>query len=251
LENIRRLLSPAIEASVFLGFSVIAPDGVQIASAHDQALGLREIADANPALLPKVLGGETFLGLPFESGVFGQTTLQGTPHMTASAPIRNDRGETIAVLTIRLDPRAQFTETTRLGRLGKTGETYAFDGAGRLLTTSRFGREPAEHEDILRTEIRDPGGDTTAGFQPSVPRHDQPLTRMARSATGGEDGIDVNGYRDYRGTPVVGAWLWNDQLGLGLAVEMDLNEAYAPSRRIRDLSVFMLVTVVGSSWRCY
>jgi signal transduction histidine kinase len=250
LQNIRRLLSPVMRGRSFVGFSIIAPDGIQIASAQDQYLGLREIVEANPTLLPKVLRGETFFGLPFQSGVvFDQTTLRGVPYMTASAPIRNDEGMTIAVLTIRLDPSGEFAETTSLGRLGQTGETYAFDGAGRLLTTSRFQGQLAAtnstQEEILRTEIRDPGGDTTAGFQPTVPREQQSLTRMARSATRGQDGIDVEGYRDYRGVPVVGAWVWDDELGLGLAIEMDMDEAYAPSRRIRNIAFLTLIIVLS------
>jgi signal transduction histidine kinase len=68
---------------------------------------------------------------------------------------------------------------------------------------------------------------------------------MARSATTGQDGIDLQGYRDYRGVPVVGAWLWDEDLGLGLATEMDINEAYEPTRRIRNLELYLLVAVTG------
>lgn len=31
----------------------------------------------------------------------------------------------------------------------------------------------------------------------------------------GKDGIDVDGYRDYRGVPVIGAWTWLDKYGMG------------------------------------
>jgi len=48
-----------------------------------------------------------------------------------------------------------------------------------------------------------------------VPRGEQQLTRMAKSATKGESGLDLEEYRDYRGVPVVGAWLWDDELGFG------------------------------------
>ena len=36
---------------------------------------------------------------------------------------------------------------------------------------------------------------------------------------------DMKGYRDYRGVPVFGAWLWNANLDIGLAVEVDVAEA--------------------------
>ena len=35
---------------------------------------------------------------------------------------------------------------------------------------------------------------------------------------------DTEGYRDYRGVQVFGAWLWNADLGLGLATEIDTDD---------------------------
>src|SRR5262249_41546252 len=121
---------------------------------------------------------------------------------------------------------------------------------GRLLTESRFENElrstqviPPDANSVLNLEIRDPGGNLNQGFKPSLPRNQQPLTHMAQSAAAGNSGIDLQGYRDYRGVPVVGAWLWNDQLGMGLTTEMDLAEAHAPFRRVRDLFYFMLFLI--------
>ena len=49
---------------------------------------------------------------------------------------------------------------------------------------------------------------------------------MAASATRGESGVNVEGYRDYRGVPVVGAWTWLKDHDLGIATEKDVAEAY-------------------------
>jgi signal transduction histidine kinase len=203
-------------------------------------------------MLTKVMNGMSFLGLPVEpSKVRNHSASQGLPFMTASAPIPDQRGTPIAILTFGFDPRDEFTETTRMGRLGKTGETYAFDRNGRLLTTSRFHENetstsaPLPQESALSIEIRDPGGNIDEGFRPTVPRDQQPLTRMAQSATHGEAGVDLNGYRDYRGVPVVGSWRWDEELGMGLAIEMDFAEAYEPSVRIRNLAIFMLLLIVS------
>ena len=48
---------------------------------------------------------------------------------------------------------------------------------------------------------------------------------------GGGNGVDLAGYRDYRGVPVVGAWLWDPQLGLGITTEIDFAEAYDDNRK--------------------
>ena len=42
--------------------------------------------------------------------------------------------------------------------------------------------------------------------------------------------MDVEGYRDYRGVPVFGAWLWDMNLDVGVAVEIDVEEAMSNSR---------------------
>ncbi len=61
----------------------------------------------------------------------------------------------------------------------------------------------------------------------------RPLTRMAADAIKGKAGNDMNGYRDYRGVPVYGAWLWNNKLGVGIATEIDVKEALGGYRATR------------------
>jgi len=73
-----------------------------------------------------------------------------------------------------------------------------------------------------------------------------PLTRMATSGIAGEDGLDTDGYRDYRGIPVFGAWLWNESLGLGVTTEINAEEAlenyyFARNVLIASFSVAVLL----------
>jgi hypothetical protein len=42
----------------------------------------------------------------------------------------------------------------------------------------------------------------------------------------GRSGVDVAGYRDYRGVPSIGAWTWLPEYGIGIATEVDKAEAY-------------------------
>ena len=44
--------------------------------------------------------------------------------------------------------------------------------------------------------------------------------------------VDVEGYNDYRGVPVVGAWTWLDDYDFGVPTEEDYEEAY---RALNDL----------------
>ena len=68
----------------------------------------------------------------------------------------------------------------------------------------------------------------TQGFRPQVRRAELPLTRMVSAAANGKAGVDVAGYRDYRGVPVVGAWTWLGDYGFGVTTEVDYSEAFRP-----------------------
>jgi signal transduction histidine kinase len=252
LKNIQSLMANATQIYQWLGFAVIAPNGAQIAAETSDLLGKTTIVERNPSLWHTVEGGKVYFGLPFESDLPSSGKEFRQPVMIIGAPIRNSANQIIAALTLWVDPAADFAETVQLGRLQNTGETYAFDSQGRLLTQSRFAEDiergvAAVDGSPLSTEIRDPGGDTTAGFKPSLPRSLQPLTRMAQSAIHEGSGVDIDGYRDYRGVQVVGAWLWDTRLNMGLATEMNTEEAFYTSHAVKRLTVFMLLVVLGGA----
>lgn len=131
-----------------------------------------------------------------------------------ATPIVED-GEVRAVLTARVSPDAELGPILGERPPGRTGETYAVDPRGYMVTRSRFdsqGSHPANAPRVLggpATWLRTPSGAPT-----------RPLASLQRS------GIDVDGYRDYRGVRVVGAWRWLDELGAGVITEMDAAEAF-------------------------
>jgi PAS domain S-box-containing protein len=83
------------------------------------------------------------------------------------------------------------------------------------------------------------------GQKPALPRDKQPLTRMAQSATAGKSGSDLDGYRDYRGVPVVGAWLWDGEYGFGITTEIDVEEAFATFNDMRIVILAFSGLAVG------
>ncbi|KPK61836.1 MAG: hypothetical protein AMS21_08815, partial [Gemmatimonas sp. SG8_38_2] len=177
----------------------------------------------------------------------------GQPIMFAAAPIRDDDGEIIASFGFRIDPQDDFTRILRTARYGESGETYAFDANGLLISESRFDDElraiglidaGPESRSILNVEIRDPG---TYILDSNVPRDQQPLTRMAAAAIQGRAGVDVEGYRDYRGVEVVGAWTWLDEYDFGVTTEVDAAEAFAALTALnRAFLVLILVLAISA-----
>ena len=58
--------------------------------------------------------------------------------MFVSAPIRDESFQVVGALALRIRPEAEFTRILQMGQFGGTGETYAFDRTGRMVSNSRF-----------------------------------------------------------------------------------------------------------------
>jgi len=238
-----------------LGYFVIAPDGTTLGSMRDTNLGTENLIwKHRPDLFERVLNGEILLVPPIPSDVplpgakpIGSTEKPST--MFFMAPIRGDTGEVIAVLAQRFNPHGTFSRIPRLGRVGKGGETYFFDRQGLLLSESRYpaqlirsGLMPEKSQSILTVGLRNPGRNLLETGAAPVPQDELPMTVMAQSATAGGDGFNVDGYRNYLGVTVIGVWSWIDAHGLGIATEIDANQAYGAFRQTR-LTIVLLLSI--------
>src|SRR3989304_5286031 len=115
-------------------------------------------------------------------------TRTGVPTMFVAAPIRDESFQVVGVLALRIRPELEFSRIVALGRFGQSGETYAFDKDGRLVSNSRFDDDlvllgllpdSENSRSILQLLIRDPGGDMTQGHRAEIRRHELPPTYMA------------------------------------------------------------------------
>ncbi len=236
------------------GFFIIDKDYLNLASSRNENIGvLSVIYNQRPDLMSKVFEGNSVFIPPIESDVhFDESESNSNqtkpPTIFFVTPVvEGASGEILAALAIRIDPTLGFSRVMQLSRVGNTGESYVFDLNGRLLSESRFkpdlrsiGLISYDQEDILQLDIRDPGGNMFTGFKSTIPRDQQPLTLMAADAIKGKSGTNMSGYRDYRGVPVYGSWLWDSELGLGLASEIDVEEGESTfaSMRLTILGLF-------------
>ncbi|WKK66639.1 SpoIIE family protein phosphatase [Lutimonas zeaxanthinifaciens] len=234
-----------------VGFFIIDTNAVNLASSRDENIGLKNlIYKQRPELLEMVFEGNSVFVPPIESDVFLNGNLRKEIKPASIffvSPVQNAEGKILAALAIRLDPSKGFSKVMQLTRIGRTGECYVFGEKGRLLSESRFktdlrnlGLISYDYGDILQLEIRNPGGDMTTGFIPKVSRNDQPLTLMAADAIKGKSGTNMTGYRDYRGVMVYGSWLWDKNLRMGMASEIDITEGNSTytTMRLTVLGVF-------------
>jgi diguanylate cyclase (GGDEF)-like protein len=259
LERFREFMRPQLDLYSDKGFFVIGPDMINIASMRNQNLGEHSlIYQQRPDRMQRLFKGHVNFIPTVRSDVplrdnHGLLTAE-TPTIFVGSPVHNENGEVIAALVLRMDPYIHFIRITQLGRIGQTGETYAFDRQGNLITESRFDQQlrriglvKPDGSGILQIRISDPGGNLLEGFAAKLPEDKRELTYMARSAIAGRSGFSVSGYRDYRGVPVFGVWLWDSSLDFGLATEINAAEALQPfyATRLVILSVLGLTVVLS------
>ncbi len=242
--ELRAWLKPVIQASGYRGYIIIGNDYVYRASLRDSEIGTVSPLIERKDFLDRVWGGETLVSLPVRSNVplkdrFGKM-VDDLPIMFVASPIRSTGDDVIAILAFRIEADESFSSIFELGRFRETGEVFAFNKLGLLLSESRFndqlknlGLIPDQSHSDLSFEIRDPGVNLTLGEKPSLRRSEQDVTEMVQSAIAGKAGLDLNGYRNYLGVPVLGTWLWDSDLGFGIAAEISTNEALTTLRNTR------------------
>lgn len=244
-EQLKQELHPAMSAQRYTMFAVLNETGNVILSSQSEIEGADDLLPDRETL-QRIFDGKTVVTPPFLSRLSlkdetGQRTAQ-QPTILVCAPIRDQNFLVVAALVLRVDPRGEFTRIMQLGRMGRTGETFAFTKDGTLASNSRFDDElillgllPDEpgSQSLLYLQMRDPGGDMTRGFRPHVRRNELPLTFAAQEAISGKTLSNVDGVSDYRGVRTVTAVTWLPEHQLGIATKIDADEAYRPLTILR------------------
>ncbi len=77
------------------------------------------------------------------------------------------------------------------GQIGESGETYAINRHGQLISESRFDEDlmrigliEETERSILNIDIRDPGVNLTRGEQSTLPRQEQPFDTHGQKRDG-------------------------------------------------------------------
>ena len=173
--------------------------------------------------------------------------------MQVAAPIRETNGVVLGALGLILDPEEEFTRILSVARPGDSGETYAFDRHGVLISRSRFESElkrlalidpEGRGGSALTLELREPGPEFRPGVRPGTGMTNWPLTRLVSAAIDGSPGITLEPSRDYRGVPVVGTWRWLPHLGFGVVTQLDESEAFHPARQLQQVFYVLLLLLI-------
>lgn len=246
-KSLRARFDAREEKELYAGYVLFDLQGRVLASYAPELIG-KTPYDVTLAWLAGALQGKTTVSTPFKSIVMlpdSKGRLRtNVPTMFVLAPLYDSDQRQVAVIAQRLRPEGQLSEILQIARMGETGETYAIDKNGLMLSQSRFDDSLKQlglltDDDLssssLTLELRDPMVNLLEGEHPQVRRQELPLTLMAQELTAGKTGFNVDGYRDYRGAPSVGAWTWLEDYGFGVATEVDMAEAFQPVYFIRSV----------------
>ncbi|MCP4159912.1 MAG: PAS domain S-box protein [Deltaproteobacteria bacterium] len=246
--KIRTHFSSWIKKHGVKNFYVINTSGITIISTMNEKI------DVNPSVKQEKFFIRTIKGLPqfvpsFKSvplsNLKGDIRIEETT-MSILVPGYDKSGRVNVVFAARFDPAKKFSKLIHVARTGQTGDSYAFNKEGKARFDSnlrQLGILKPHEKLMISLLVTDPGGNIMTGFKPDISRDKMPLTFMANNAVSGKSGYNLQGYRDYKGVPVVGSWTWDKKYNLGFAYEIDVAEAYQSYKTIRIIVVIAICTL--------
>ncbi|MHC5066958.1 MAG: ATP-binding protein [Planctomycetota bacterium] len=240
-QTLRQHLASFLIATDGQGFFLIAKDGTSLASMRDSNIGSRNLmVDAYPKMIERAFAGEAVFIPPIPSDVPLDTAddraAHGAPTMFLVAPVKDDNGQVQALLSLRLNPHHAFNRLITTMRTGHSGEVYAFNRHGTMISESRF------NDDLVTLGLLAPNQSTILRIPIQVPGQNTPTHAVDHAIANGH-GSSAKGYPDYRGVPVLGAWHWDERFQIGLVAEIDEAEVLAAAHRIRAI---LILTLTGA-----
>ncbi|MBT4761660.1 MAG: PAS domain-containing protein [Bdellovibrionaceae bacterium] len=238
-------LDPVRSSLQLEGYFIISKSGINLASTRNVNLGKKSVVLQDEQSWQKALNGKSVLTrlMPSEVPLYDLESklTPGRATVFLLSPIIDSKEKITAILAFRINPHALMWEILKMARTGTSGESYAIDRKGNLLSHSRFQDTllskqliTGKNKEILAIKVKTPAGD---------------LTKMAQSLQNQEEAYNILGYQDYRGTNVIGYWIWSEKLNLGITSEIDYEEAYEFPERFGKYIwgiTFLLILMITS-----
>jgi|GEM_PF-3284358 len=218
---LRSIFGTFLPRSGFPGFALLDRTGTVVLASDSFYEG--NAAQLRRAARETALSGNAVVDLP-------QFDMPGADEggqrltMFSVAAVKDGNGHVIGLLAFGIDPGADLTRLLYNGRFGASGETYAIDDKGRLVSESRF---------FGARNIRATKGD-----------QEKTLSALAREVTAHRNGAVLEPYLDYRGKEVIGVGQWLDKARVGILTEVDADEAYRAVHYTRWQALLQSVVLI-------
>ncbi|MDQ8164428.1 MAG: response regulator [Gemmatimonadota bacterium] len=261
VEPVTERLGPLIQATRIEGISFLDPRGRPLRFTGDDTVAIATIP-TTPAFVQVALADRSAVSDVVPAVVRtadpNGITRDSVPVMFVGAAVRDAEGGVLGVVVLRVRPSQRIDPVLRTHRIGKSADAIAFRRDGLAVSSTRFdgslaeaGVIPTGQSASLRFWLLDPdnAGVPAAGGGTSAQRV---LTKAVASALRGESGSDVQGYRNARGSEVVGAWAFSTQLGVGVVYEVDRAEALRQYFVLRNVYWALAIGIMLaniSAWR--
>ena len=242
----QRWITPLYQSRGFEDYALISADGRRvIASGTAELVGQATLPATQEALRrAELLGNSMTQPIPGRFPAPGVEIENPAVMAFQLVCVRIDEGLHLkGFLCLQENPLLRLYRLLRAGRAGVSGEAYAVDGAGNILSPIRFERflpSPSQTEtgwSLFRLAARVPAaegrGNDAAG----------PLTEVVARLLDHESlhtGLLEN-YPDYRGRRVVGAGRWLPDTSMGIVIEVDTDEALRSYRFARNTLIALIV----------
>jgi signal transduction histidine kinase/DNA-binding response OmpR family regulator/HPt (histidine-containing phosphotransfer) domain-containing protein len=240
----RKTFAAAATREGLQGYFVISPTGLSLGSFGADNTGTPNLLWQEPEFVEQMRTRGVAVSPLMTSDVALQNSgpqLDGKPlTLFVGVPIFRGGTDPVAYFTIRIPPISLLALQGQ-ARFGYGGISYIVGRHGRLhadrswlnLDLDEFGLRSEPFRGRRYVFARDPGRNLLLDPMPEVDRSQLRLTRSAIGAQSGQ-GSSLEVYRDHRGVEVVGAWQFDERLGLGVVTEIPALEAYAPIAAARQ-----------------
>lgn len=157
------------------------------------------------------------------------------------APIKDKQGNSSTLLIATILAKDLFGDIFDKATVGNTGKTYAVTNAAEILSTIDIVTEKQMSNVALKAYTPSKNSPNRTALEQAN------LTVAAESLSNYINGLQTAGYEDFTGVNVLGAWLWDNELNLGIITEVDESEALAAFRISQNLVYIVLgMTIVLS-----
>ncbi|RYY04671.1 MAG: response regulator [Gammaproteobacteria bacterium] len=250
-DTLDQWLRPIYLGRGYEGHSIISLDYQILLSSSPAYTGKPVTSPITKEALGRALGGGSAISRPIESAyqisAFDKVAQPGTLFQLGCARI-SSKGKPIAVLCLRQNPDHHFFAMLSNGFSGTSGEAYAVDRSGMIISPTRFGQTLVTNKPATNTssfikglQARVPSKTKTGLLQANAT---SPLTQSVALAMQNGKSDFIDGYADYRGNYVVGAAKWLPEMGIGIVVEQDIGEVYAPFQFSRNAIIGLTVIAI-------
>jgi len=247
-QALRDWLYPILLVMGFDGFSVINHDRILLAASSEQYRGKPVQLPETMEVLDKALAHQPAISRPVAApfpidGPRGSQPI-GSIMQNMCVALEPENAPS-GYFCLRFNSQSSFFPLFLKGRSGVSGEIYAIDHAGRFMTPARFPLVNSSSGKGIKqnTSLNDRFVNLPLALTAGQPV----LTEMAHALTKEQTIFQKIGYPDYRGVAVAGAGRWFDEMEIGIIVEQDIDEAFAPyfvSRKIITGLVFSAIALI-------